>query len=394
MSSTNNAIGLSQQGVAYYNGIGVFSGLDGSTIGKVLTSNGTGVAPSFQAASSGGITTIDGNTGSVTGSTITLETAHTNVIFNGSTTIMTQDFGGDTNSNLFIGSAFPNLTTGSANTFFGSRFLAIDYQLADGSANTILGYSAGYQITSGNSNTILGQAAANALLTGQNNTIIGSSTGEAYTSSESANVLLNSLGVVGESNVLRIGASTGSSGQSLNKAFISGIQNSAVTGMQAIGVNSSDQIGTGIINNSSQPAFRAFLSSPSGNLTGDSTPVTVPFDTVDYDQTSSYNNSTNVYTLPVTGKYQFNSTVFAGQTTGVNTVAIFAFGVNASVLAERVFELNFANCNASGELVLTASFNYNGTAGDTIYVTWDVGGNATKNIFFNLGTAFSGFLIC
>ncbi len=48
--ATNNAINLSSQGVAYYNGTGTFSGLDGSTAGKLLTSNGTGVAPSFQTA--------------------------------------------------------------------------------------------------------------------------------------------------------------------------------------------------------------------------------------------------------------------------------------------------------------------------------------------------------
>lgn len=54
---TNNAINLTAQGTVYYNGTGTFSGIDGSTSGRVLTSNGTGVAPSFQAAPSGsGIT--------------------------------------------------------------------------------------------------------------------------------------------------------------------------------------------------------------------------------------------------------------------------------------------------------------------------------------------------
>ncbi len=48
---TNNAIDLTSQGVAYYNGTGTFSGLDGSTSGFALTSNGTGVAPSFQSLS-------------------------------------------------------------------------------------------------------------------------------------------------------------------------------------------------------------------------------------------------------------------------------------------------------------------------------------------------------
>src|SRR5262249_3507055 len=49
---TNNFVNISQQGVSYYNGTGTFSGVDGNTSGYVLTSNGTGVAPSFQAPQS------------------------------------------------------------------------------------------------------------------------------------------------------------------------------------------------------------------------------------------------------------------------------------------------------------------------------------------------------
>jgi len=46
--ATHNSDNITAQGVAYYNGTGSFSGIDGSTSGKLLTSNGTGVAPSFQ----------------------------------------------------------------------------------------------------------------------------------------------------------------------------------------------------------------------------------------------------------------------------------------------------------------------------------------------------------
>jgi len=50
--TTNNPINMTSEGVAYYNGTGTFTGVDGNTSGFVLTSNGTGVAPSFQATSS------------------------------------------------------------------------------------------------------------------------------------------------------------------------------------------------------------------------------------------------------------------------------------------------------------------------------------------------------
>lgn len=48
-SGTFSAISLASQGMIYYNGTNAFSGVDGGTSGHLLTSNGTGVAPSFQA---------------------------------------------------------------------------------------------------------------------------------------------------------------------------------------------------------------------------------------------------------------------------------------------------------------------------------------------------------
>lgn len=47
----SNSVNINSQGIVYANGTGTFSGIDGSTSGKVLTSNGTGVAPSFQTLS-------------------------------------------------------------------------------------------------------------------------------------------------------------------------------------------------------------------------------------------------------------------------------------------------------------------------------------------------------
>jgi len=44
----SNDLNISQEGVVYFNGTNTFSGIDGSTVGRVMTSNGTDVAPSFQ----------------------------------------------------------------------------------------------------------------------------------------------------------------------------------------------------------------------------------------------------------------------------------------------------------------------------------------------------------
>jgi len=61
-----------------------------STSGYVLTSNGAAALPSFQALPAGGITTINGDSGSVTGTTITLTGSTRGAVFTGSGTTMTQ----------------------------------------------------------------------------------------------------------------------------------------------------------------------------------------------------------------------------------------------------------------------------------------------------------------
>lgn len=53
MSTPANSLNISQQGIQYFNGTATFTGIDGSTSTFVLTSNGPGTPPSFQAAASG-----------------------------------------------------------------------------------------------------------------------------------------------------------------------------------------------------------------------------------------------------------------------------------------------------------------------------------------------------
>ncbi len=64
MAGPANSLNITQQGTVYFNGVSVFTGIDGSTPGKVLTSNGPGVAPSFQTNSAASaVLTITGNSG-------------------------------------------------------------------------------------------------------------------------------------------------------------------------------------------------------------------------------------------------------------------------------------------------------------------------------------------
>lgn len=51
-STPANALNINQEGVQYFDGIATFTGIDGSTATAVLTSNGPGLAPSFQPVAS------------------------------------------------------------------------------------------------------------------------------------------------------------------------------------------------------------------------------------------------------------------------------------------------------------------------------------------------------
>jgi len=68
---TNATSMTTTDGVVYYDGTRLVTTAVGTST-YVLTSNGAGMAPSFQAASGGGIVTLDGDAGSATGTTVTI----------------------------------------------------------------------------------------------------------------------------------------------------------------------------------------------------------------------------------------------------------------------------------------------------------------------------------
>lgn len=127
--------------------------------------------------------------------------------------------------------------------------------------------------------------------------------------------------------------------------------------------------------------------------TGSGTIAVVPFDTVITDTDLAYDTSTNTYTVPVTGFYQFNFGVFMVRLAGTNNVVIVDVLINGSPL--RTYELNFENTQTFGELILNSSINWAANMGDTIQVACQVAGNGSDNIGFGgtiAGTRFSGCL--
>lgn len=242
-------------GTLTVSGAGGFLPAAFGTATQVLTSNGPGVIPTFQAAGGGGggITTVAGDIGSATGSTVHVRartatfTAGSTVTFTGSGANLDLQFtdlvggGGNTCVGWQAGNVTNNIN-GDSCTGFGLQTLT---SCTAGSSHTAIGTAAVSSVTAGLGHTGIGANCLIGQTGGDGNTGIGFNSGNAYTTTESYNIVINSPGVVGESNVLRIGAGTGTSTQQLNKAFISGIQGITVTGT-AVLVSASDQLGVAI----------------------------------------------------------------------------------------------------------------------------------------------------
>jgi len=201
---------------------------------------------------SGGITTIDGDTGSVTGTTVTIEANQASlncgstVSLSGSGSTLTLNVT-DVNANVIIGNGSGNLTnTGQYNTGLGfGTFLT----LTSGLNNVAIGGASFTAVTSGSNNTAVGEGSLSTISTGSNNIALGYNTGTDYTGSESSNILIgaNILGTPAESNVLRIGDGTGSGDGQLQAAYISGINGVNVGSVATVVTNSGDQLGTAMI---------------------------------------------------------------------------------------------------------------------------------------------------
>jgi hypothetical protein len=253
---TNNSTNIASQGTVYYNGTGTFSGVDGSTAGKVLTSNGTGVAPSFQASSaSGAVTTIDGDSGSASPSAgVITFNANTNcgssVLFSASGSTVDLKVT-DSHTNTIIGSSSGNssisgtenvilsssagsvLSSGNYNTFLNSGS-----GISSGIGNTGIGYSSIPSVTTSNYNTSVGYGAGGQLITGAYNSFLGYEAGDGYTGAESSNICIGNRGTVSESNVIRIGTA-GSGNNQQNACYIAGIEGVSVSNLNIVTINTS-----------------------------------------------------------------------------------------------------------------------------------------------------------
>lgn len=153
------------------------------------------------------------------------------------------------------------------------------------------------------------------------------------------------------------------------------------------------QTSAGISRSTLQPAFLATHSVAQNNVTGNSTEVTVNFTTEIFDQNSNY-DGTNLFTAPITGRYQFNLSVFIND---ANTSTSGYVYLNASNRAMIGGSMGPFPLGAAATYQLSTSCLVDMDAGDTANVRTAVGGmaGATADIPANVSNSwFGGFLVC
>ena len=306
---TNTTSLTNTDGVVYYDGSKLATTTVGSST-QVLTSNGTGVAPTFQAAGvSSGVSSITGDTGSALTGALTLTGGTSGGTFAGSGTTLTLSFaelnlpnttntptgyigwGGNvyihnfgsqaTRTNTFVGLNSGNFTNSSAtanNSGFGSNTLngltsgtnnlalgsdALKF-LTTGSTNVAAGVGAmsssssttmsncsaiGYnalQNVTGSGNIGVGSGAASSLTSGVNNTCIGFGVASAYTSSESYNIIVGANVTGTAAESHTIRIGQSGSGTDQQNQCFVGGINGIVVTGTAVLVASNDQLGVAV----------------------------------------------------------------------------------------------------------------------------------------------------
>ena len=144
-----------------------------------------------------------------------------------------------------------------------------------------------------------------------------------------------------------------------------------------------------------RPAFRAFLSSNTGNVNyqgGNAAATDFIFDSESYDIGGNYNTSNGKFTAPIAGLYHFNANIYgSGTEDGASmwcSVYIFVNGVQASRTIEDPQGGNYGMPQISDNLQLTAGQEVTIRLGSGADTSINVSGSSDGSI-----TNFSGFLI-
>jgi hypothetical protein len=261
--------GNAQQSTCYVAGI---TGVTTSNSQMVTIDTTTGQL-GCTAIGGGGITTINGDVSSVTGSTVTFTGGTSGAVFTGNgTTTMTESFnflnlpnadaggtqgyisfntikymhnGGTANNSLFLGPSSGNFThTGFSNFALGAGVLT---SLQNGLLNIAIGGLTAANVTDGSANIAIGTQALGALITGSFNIGIGYNAGTNLSAAENSNIMIGAVGVLGDNNTIRIGDQGSSTGQ-VNKCYVAGITGVTTSNSEMVTVDTTTgQLGSAAI---------------------------------------------------------------------------------------------------------------------------------------------------
>lgn len=351
--------------------------LGSPTSGFVLTSDSGGNATWQANTGSADIHTIDGDSGSITGTTVTVYANNaalnsgSSVSFVNSGTVSTLNVT-DNNSNTIIGlnsgvlsnSAIQCVSLG-ANTLTSitdDQFLvAIGYsalQFAnDSEKNVAIGSYSLNTLVSGGDNTAIGDRCGLNLASGNFNVLFGSSTAVNYTGTESSNIIICNPGVLGESNVMRLGTS-GSSNFQVSTTFIAGINGNTLSGTPLMVTidSSTDQLGVQAI-----PAGISTINGDTGSITGTTVTIHTNNSALNCGASVEFVNSGSISTLNVTdGNFNTiigNTAGNLGLTGGVNT-GFGAFSLTASTSGNRNAAFGCNSLQASSTDSDNSGFGY------------------------------------
>lgn len=341
------------------------------------------------ASASGGTLTLTGDTGTASGTSLTVFTnqasnnSGASVLFSNSGTTSTLNVT-DSRNNTFIGKSCGNATlTGNSNIGLGSNILT---SLTTGTNNSAVGRNNLNLCTTGGNNCAFANGCLENLVSGSGNTALGEGAGSNYTSSESNNIVIANTGTIADSAVTRIGTSG-----TQTTCFIAGIEGVTVSNKNYVTIDTT----TGQLGSEARTIFSANLSAPQSNVTGDGTLYTVVCDNVLVNTGSAYNNTTGVFTAPVTGTYQFSATLTLLNIGALHGVAFF-YVVNGSFGNVIGWNGNPFAVADSGQVTLNGSVSVHLTSGQTAAMKILVSGSTkTVQVYGVSGneTYFSGYLV-
>ena len=160
-----------------------------------------------------------------------------------------------------------------------------------------------------------------------------------------------------------------------------------VSGTTSLTIDSSGRILT-----PTRPAFRAFLSSNTGNVDYTSAAASdFVFDSESYDIGGNYNTSNGKFTAPIAGLYHFTANMYGtGFGSGVTWASVYIF-VNGTQVSRTI---NDPEGGAYAFPQITDNLQL--TAGQEVTIRLGVSGDSTVNVSGSSDgsiTNFSGFLI-